>query len=167
MNSVTGLASEIISGLYGPSDINTTTVQYWVRNNLGQLNVALYADFALDGSGDAQTITGEYPSWSDQIGDIYKKMYEIHYYRKQIMTILPAGSTNQIMEVNSDGARIKMVNKSEIAKTYKSLKNEAEEQLDFMVASYNMGRAGTRQVAGDDIFNSYGSISSSENYYKY
>lgn len=165
MSTVTGLASEIISGLYGPSDINTATVEYWVKNNLGQLNVALYGNFALSGSGNDLMITGDSPCWSNQVDDIYKKMYEIHYYRKQIMTILPAGSPNQIQEVNSDGARIKMVNKSEIAKTYKSLKNEAEEQLDYMISSFNMGQAGTKQVAGDDIFTSFGSMYN-DNYFR-
>ena len=160
MNSVTGLASDILSGLYNPSDINITTTTYWVRNNLGKLNNALFASFALSGEGDTQLITGDCPIWNEKSKEIYKKMYEVHYYKKQIMSTLPAGTNNQILEINSDGARIKMVNKSEIAKAYKDLKNGAEEELEDMISDFNIYNVKVSQVAGDDIFESYASYSS-------
>lgn len=163
MNSVTGIASDILSGLYDPQDLNTYTTEYWVRNNLGDLNIAVHANYALSGSGDSQIITGDSPVWDDRVGDIYKKMHEISYYRKQIMSILPAGSNNQVLELNSDGARIKLVNKSEIAKTYRSLKKDAEEELADMISTFNMSQCGPSQIAGDDIFVAYSNISSNYN----
>lgn len=163
MNSVTGMASDILSGLYNPSDINITTTSYWVRNNLGKLNTSIFASFALSGVGDDQLITGDCPSWNDKTRDIYKKMHEVHYYRKQIMSTLPAGTNNQVLELNSDGARIKMVNKSEVAKTYKDLKRDAENELEEMIADFNIYNAKISQVSGDDIFQSYSIYSSDYN----
>lgn len=140
-----------------------TTTSYWVRNNLGKLNTVLFGSYALSGEGDLQLITGDCPEWNDKTKDIYKKIHEIHYYKKQIMSTLPAGTNNQILELNSDGARIKMVNKSEIAKAYKDLKKDAENELEEMIADFNIYNAKISQVSGDDIFQSYSPYSSNYN----
>lgn len=156
MNSVTGLAVEFLSGLYN-ANTNTVAIERWVRDNIGRLNVALYGNFALSGAGDAQLITGESPSWDSRVGDIYEKMHELTYYKHQIMATLPAGTSNHVTEVNSDGGRIKMANPIEIAKQYRSLQKETEEELAVLVANFNLARSSARQVAGDDIFQSYNS----------
>lgn len=157
--TTTGVASAIRSGLYDPSDLNSANTEYWVRNNLGKLNVALHGNFALSGSGNTESITGDSPQWDNRTNDIYISMHEIDYYMKQIRTLLPANSTNQVLEINSDGGRIKMVNQNEMAKTYNNLKKEAEEKLKKMVSRYNYSEAVPSQVAGDDVFINSGNIS--------
>lgn len=153
--TVSGLSSEILSGLYDPSDLTSANTEYWVRTNLGMLNVSIHGNFALSGSGNDMSITGDSPVWDNRIKDIYKKIHEVDYYSKQIRTLLPANSSNQLLETNSDGGRLKFINKNEMAKTYKSLRDESQMELKKMTSQYNYGQSMPSQVSGDDIFTTY------------
>lgn len=81
---------------------------------------------------------------------ILKKMYVVHYYDKQIRSTVGAASTDPIVEVASDGSRVRKINKNELSKTYLALKKEEYSELMDLINSYKLRKSTPVQVAGDD-----------------
>ena len=81
---------------------------------------------------------------------ILKKMYIVHYYDTQIRSTIGAASTDPIVEVASDGSRVRKINKNELSKTYLSLKREEYQELTDLVNAYKLRKSTPVQVAGDD-----------------
>ena len=81
---------------------------------------------------------------------ILKKMYIVHYYDQQIRSTVGAASTDPIVEVASDGSRVRKINKNELSKTYISLKKEEYSELTDLINAYKLRKASPVQVAGDD-----------------
>ena len=81
---------------------------------------------------------------------ILKKMYIVHYYDQQIRSTVGAASTDPVVEVASDGSRVRKINKNELSKTYISLKKEEYRELTDLVYAYKLRKASPVQVAGDD-----------------
>ena len=81
---------------------------------------------------------------------ILKKMYIVHYYDQQIRTTVGAASSDPVVEVASDGSRVRKINKNELSKTYLSLKKEEYHELMDLINSYKSRKASPVQVAGDD-----------------
>tara|TARA_B100000427_G_scaffold295838_1_gene275180 strand:- start:1294 stop:1917 length:624 start_codon:yes stop_codon:yes gene_type:complete len=81
---------------------------------------------------------------------ILKKMYIVHYYDQQIRSTVGAASTDPIVEVASDGSRVRKINKNELSKTYLALKKEEYQELADLINAYKSRKASPIQVAGDD-----------------
>ena len=81
---------------------------------------------------------------------ILKKMYIVHYYDQQIRTTVGAASSDPVIEVASDGSRVRKINKNELSKTYLALKREEYMQLTDLINAYKLRKASPVQVAGDD-----------------
>jgi hypothetical protein len=81
---------------------------------------------------------------------ILKKMYVVHYYDQQIRSTVGAASTDPVVEVASDGSRVRKINKNELSKTYISLKKEEYSELIDLINAYKLRKASPVQVAGDD-----------------
>ena len=81
---------------------------------------------------------------------ILKKMYIVHYYDQQIRATVGAASSDPVVEVASDGSRVRKINKNELSKTYISLKKEEYSELIDLINAYKLRKASPVQVAGDD-----------------
>ena len=81
---------------------------------------------------------------------ILKKMYIVHYYDQQIRSTVGAASSDPVVEVASDGSRVRKINKNELSKTYLSLKKEEYAELTDLINAYKLRKASPVQVAGDD-----------------
>ena len=81
---------------------------------------------------------------------ILKKMYVVHYYDQQIRSTVGAASTDPIVEVASDGSRVRKINKNELSKTYIALKKEEYSELIDLINAYKLRKSSPVQVAGDD-----------------
>ena len=81
---------------------------------------------------------------------ILKKMYIVHYYDKQIRSTVGAASTDPVVEVASDGSRVRKINKNELSKTYLALKREEYMELTDLINAYKLRKSTPVQVAGDD-----------------
>lgn len=81
---------------------------------------------------------------------VLKKMYIVHYYDQQIRSTVGAASTDPVVEVASDGSRVRKINKNELSKTYLALKKEEYMELVDMINAYKLRKSSPVQVAGDD-----------------
>ena len=81
---------------------------------------------------------------------IFKKMYLIHYYDTKIISTLTAASTDSVVELESDGSRIRKLDKTQQSNAYIRIKNLELEQLHKMITQYKLSSTAPLQVAGDD-----------------
>ena len=81
---------------------------------------------------------------------ILKKMYIVHYYDQQIRSTVGAASTDPVVEVASDGSRVRKINKNELSKSWMSARKAERDELDKLINAYRITASAPLQVAGDD-----------------
>jgi hypothetical protein len=81
---------------------------------------------------------------------ILKKMYFVYYYDTQIRANVRGLETDAVVEVSSDGMRVRKTSKTEIIRYLTSLKRLELDELNKMINYYRIHKAVPRQVAGDD-----------------
>ena len=152
-------ADEIYKELGEPADLSVATIAYWLRNKVGELNNLIFQDFRINSSYEIDREdpdnTGSYLEIGIDEMAILKKMYMVYYYENKVRSTLAAASTDSIIEVSSDGDRVRMINKNELSKTYISMKKSEHEELMGLVSSYKINQSNPVQVAGDDTIEGY------------
>ncbi len=119
------------------------SISGWFENNIGQLNNALYTNF----SG----VSGQIDGLNLEEQEIFKQMYLYHYYTKQTRNTIRgiANDTNgNILSVRDGDNAITFVNKNEVSKVYRSLAQDVNNKLLYLVGKYNSYQAAPRQVGG-------------------
>ena len=127
-------SGSFIDPAYEPQAFNEAT---------GALGLSVSGD---NGTASAPAIVAIQP---EEVA-ILKKMYVVHYYDKQIRSTVGAASTDPIVEVASDGSRVRKINKNELSKTYLALKKEEYMELMDLINAYKLRKSSPVQVAGDD-----------------
>jgi len=144
-NSLINVGDEIFRELDEPSDLSSATVAVWLRFNVGKLNNIINGSY---------TVTDETMEISPALGinekDIFKMLYNCYYYEKKFRATMGALATDTVIEVESDGAKVKKVNKNEMSKTYLQAKKQCKEVLDELVKNYKRGCFTPLQIVGDD-----------------
>ena len=128
------LSGSFVSPSYEPQAFNEGT---------GALGLGVASN---DGTSSTPAIVAIQPEETS----ILKKMYIVHYYDQQIRSTVGAASTDPIIEVASDGSRVRKINKNELSKTYISLKKEEYSELIDLINAYKLRKSTPVQVAGDD-----------------
>ena len=98
-NKIVDVADEVYRELGEPSDVSISSIAFWLRTNLGKLNILInktYAINTLDLEVDA--ISPETFTITEK--SIFKKMYNIHYYDRQIIKLI--GKSNTLNLINQD-----------------------------------------------------------------
>jgi hypothetical protein len=98
-NKIVDISDEIYRELGEPSDISIPSIAFWLRTNLGKLNILInkkYSISTLDFEVDA--IENEVFTIIEK--SIFKKMYNIHYYDRQIIKLI--GRSNNINLISTD-----------------------------------------------------------------
>lgn len=146
--SVHDLADEIFANEfeYDSGYAQFYFISGWLANNVGQLNTKIYTDF---------TVTGGYfsppTSFLQEERAIYKQMYLYQFYTKKTRQVLRGiDSSVDFISLREGDTMITRTNKNELAKTYRGLANDAREEMERLVTSYNIYRAEPVQVAGED-----------------
>ena len=163
---VVDIADEIFRELSEPSTLSIPAIAYWVRSNVGELNNYLNTSFRVSHETFEITerveATGREPtSFNSSIDNdtlelqfeekaVLKKMYNVHYYDQQLRSTLGAASNDPVVEVVSDGSKVRTINKNELSKTYASLKRQEYDELNDMINAYKLRLSAPVQVAGDD-----------------
>ena len=120
---------------------------------IGELNTLIFTSFSGSGIGvtDSIKIVPENKFGYEESG-IFKQLYLKHFYRKKARNVLKGiDSSVDFISLREGDSMITRTNKNEIAKTYRGLAKDAEEELEKQVYAYNYYQAQPRQVAGTDV----------------
>ena len=120
---VVDIADEIFRELSEPSTLSIPAIAYWVRSNVGELNNYLNTSFRVSHQtfeiAEEVDVTGRQPSSFNSAVDsatlelqfeekaVLKKMYNVHYYDQQVRSTLGAASNDPVVEVDSDGSKVR------------------------------------------------------------
>jgi hypothetical protein len=150
---VVDVADEVYRELGEPSDISIASVAYWLRSNLGKLNVLLNKPFLIN---DATLEIYSPDETKDIFGinetAIFKKIYTVYYYERLFRNALGAASTDSTLEISQNGFMARKINKNELAKTYSDLKKQSDAELKLLLDKYEINEVTPLQVAGDDTY---------------
>lgn len=122
-------AAQILESL---DDTTTPTgmVTSWLRNNLGSLNLRINGEYSL--SGDCIV-----PDFSTNVSGIYTEMYYCAYFAKQANKFL-GGAAYDWTEIRGDEqGSIRRVSKNEVAKTFRLLSKDCQENLTKLTEWFN------------------------------
>jgi hypothetical protein len=148
---IVDVADEVYRELGEPADISIASVAYWLRTNIGKLNVLLNKPYLIN-----ETTLEIYSSneTNDPFGinekTIFKKIYTVYYYERLFRNALGAASTDSTLEINQNGFSARKINKNELAKTYSDLKKQSDAELKILLDKYEINEVAPLQVAGDD-----------------
>lgn len=147
MSALETLATNIFANEF---DSDNTFVSYdsilgWLTENLGLLNTLINTDFE---GIDVELLLEEQA--------IYRELYLYNYYTRQARNVLrgitSTNSSDNIILVADEGNRIQFTNKNEVSKTYRDLAKDCKQNLDSLVAKYNIYGAKPLQVGGVETF---------------
>lgn len=140
------IADEIFTELGSPTSLSVPAITYWLQRNLGRLNTKLETCFTInEGTGVVD------PDLSIEEKDIFKKMYSIYFCENQIRKNLSAAALDPVVEISSDGSRVRKINRNEVVKSYLQLKSQEEGELGNLVFMYKKNKSFPRQNVGDDV----------------
>jgi uncharacterized lipoprotein YehR (DUF1307 family) len=129
---ITDLATLIYNNLGAPSDLTISSIQTKLVSTgfLGKLNNKINTSYAIV-SGDIS------PQLDTNEQAIYAQMYVSEYCVKKINAII--GGTEIAWTTVKDGdSTITRSSQTEMAKIYKDLKKQTDEELDKLVGSYRI-----------------------------
>jgi hypothetical protein len=148
---IVDIADEIYRELGEPNDLTLSSIAFWLRTNIGDLNILINKKFYIT---DDTLEIGIQEDSGDEFKDIeksiFKMIYSIHYYERLFRNALGAASLDTVLSVTDDGSTVVKINKNELAKTYAQLRNQISDELQVLTKNYNLNEARPLQVAGDD-----------------
>ena len=146
--SVHDLADEIFANEfeYDSGYAQFYYISGWLANNVGLLNTQIYSQYSVQNSNFEPTGT-----FQQEERSIYKQMYLYEFYTKKTRQVLRGvDSSVDFVTLREGDTMITRTNKNELAKTYRALANDAREEIERLVSSYNIYQAAPVQVAGED-----------------
>lgn len=153
--TITQIANEIFSELGSPTSLTPAVICYWLRSNVGMLNSRIGTYYHLDASNQITSTsdTQSYqlsPDFDIDEAAIFKQLYKIYYYALQMTNALGAAALDPVVEVSENGVSVRTVSRNELAKTFRTLKNDEEKALSILVAGFKRNKLKSLQVSGDD-----------------
>ena len=146
--SVHDLADEIFANEfeYDSGYAQFFYISGWLANNVGLLNTKIYSQYSVQNSNFEPT-----GFFQQEERSIYKQMYLYEFYTKKTRQVLRGvDSSVDFVTLREGDTMITRTNKNELAKTYRGLANDAREEMERLVSSYNIYQAAPVQVAGED-----------------
>jgi hypothetical protein len=146
--SVHDLADEIFANEfeYDSGYAQFYYISGWLANNVGLLNTKIYSQYSVQNSNFEPT-----GFFQQEERSIYKQMYLYEFYTKKTRQVLRGvDSSVDFVTLREGDTMITRTNKNELAKTYRGLANDAREEMERLVSSYNIYQAAPVQVAGED-----------------
>ena len=154
---IVDISDEIYRELGEPSDLSLASIAFWLRTNIGDLNILINKKFyIIEDTLEIGIVEDSGDAFTDIEKSIFKMIYSIHYYERLFRNALGAASTDSTIEIDQNGFRAKRVNKNELAKTYSDLRKQIVSELDILTRNYNLNEAKPLQVAGDDTIEAPG-----------
>lgn len=148
-SKIVDLATELYDELGEPVDVSIPSVAYWLRTNIGSLNVLLNKPYTINQSSlEVEGSSTEAFGINEKA--IFKKLYIIHYYDRQLRKTLVSVSLDSVVSISDEGSSVTKVNKNELSKTFSSIKKQEMAELSDMLKAYSINEITPLQVAGDD-----------------
>ena len=141
MKTINDIAEDLyLNEFSGLCDIpNSGSISNWLEANIGRLNVIINTEFEIDDELD------------DEASSIYYSIYMREYMRKQSANAARGISTSLgVLSVKEADSTVSFVNKNEVAKTWMAQAKNYSDDIDEMVAKYNIYKSYPRQVHGTD-----------------
>ena len=153
---IVDLANEIYLENAEPKDTGIPAIAYWIRSNVGKINLLLYENFCVDFSGGTYEIlkpgcTTPNHGFGYLASDIIKQMYKVYRIDLDIRHTMHGIYGDSVIISKDQEFSITRINKSEVLKTLTSLKKDAVAELTMMVHYYRSYNGAPSQVTGDDI----------------
>jgi hypothetical protein len=145
------IAHEIYLELGEPLDLIESSIIFWLKSNIGDLNILINKNFTINQT--TLEIEG-IETFGHIEKSIFKMVYMIHYYERLFRNALGAASVDSVVSVTDDGSTVVKINKNELAKNYAQLRKQINEELMTLTKNYNLNESRPMQVAGDDTINS-------------
>lgn len=139
------VAQEIYEEYAEGSSFSLPIITNWLRSNLGKFNTLICASYSID-----ETTLEISPELSLIDKDIFKLTYKIFYADRKINENLGATQYDNVTEMSSDGATVRFVNKNEIAKTWRGVKNDYEAELKRLIDDYKLNNTSPVAINGTD-----------------
>ena len=151
-NKIVDISDEIYRELGEPSDLSHASIAFWLRTNIGDLNILINKKFYItDTTLEIGILEGSGDVFGNIEKSIFKMIYSIHYYERLFRNALGAASVDSVVSVTDDGSTVVKINKNELAKNYSQLRRQISEELFLLTKNYNMNEAKPIQVTGDDV----------------
>jgi len=148
---IVDIADEIYRELNEPTDISISSIAFWLRTNIGDLNILINKKFYIvENTLEVGVEENSGDSFGNIEKSIFKMLFSIHYYERLFRNALGAASTDSVISVTDDGSTVVKINKNELAKNYASLRKQINDELNMLTKNYNLNEAKPLQVAGDD-----------------
>lgn len=173
---IVDIADELYRELAEPTDLSIASIAFWLRTNLGKLNILLNKNYSInttdlevDELNDAFTINEK---------QIFKKLYLLSYYDRQIANLVGKASTVNLVNINptginnsdsleisqngftarrtsstktsSDAIRANAQFIRQLGSNFIDLKKQTNEELTELLNKYELNEVAPLQVAGDD-----------------
>jgi hypothetical protein len=148
-SKIVDLATELYDELGEPVDVSIPSVAYWLRTNIGSLNVLLNKPYTINQSS-LEVEGSSTESFGINEKAIFKKLYIIHYYDRQLRKTLNSISLDSVVSISDEGSSVTKVNKNELSKTFSSIKKQEMLELKELLNKYELNEIAPLQVAGDD-----------------
>ena len=98
-NKIVDIADEIYRELGDPSDVSIPSIAFWLRTNLGKLNILINKKYTIN-TLDLEVDAISPETFTIIEKSIFKKMYNIHYYDRQIIKLI--GKSSALNLINQD-----------------------------------------------------------------
>ncbi len=143
--TVETIADELYRELEEPDDVSIPSIAFWLVSNIGRLNNLIGTDFTIESSVIV-------PDLHENQKAIYKTLYFIHYYKRQVNSNLGAAGYSAIAEVKEGNRTVRRTNKTEIAKNYRSMVADYNDELMQQLMAYKMNQCTPEQfIVGNPI----------------
>ena len=98
-NKIVDISDEIYRELGEPSDVSISSIAFWLRTNLGKLNILINKKYTIN-TLDLEVDAISPETFTIIEKSIFKKMYNIHYYDRQIIKLI--GKSSALNLINQD-----------------------------------------------------------------
>lgn len=138
---ITNLANETWEELGSPTAVSANYILSWYNSaaSIGKLNNTLNACYSIVG-GYISPVLG------DEESAIYKELFKISYYDRQVSAATNSALTDSWIELKDDVSSIKRHNKNEVAKTLILLRKDSYDTIKDMVYAYQQNNSAARFV---------------------
>jgi hypothetical protein len=177
---IVDIADEIYRELAEPEDVSIPSIGFWLRTNIGKLNILVDKSYTISET-TLEIIDSVKEPFGINESAIYKKMYNIHYYERQIYNLIGKSRNVNIINTPTSGNYGNLqisengftYNREGIGKTssetirantqflkemgsnFASLKEKEVKELNSLLSVYTLNEVNPLQVAGDDIIEGY------------